>query len=151
MPPLVEDPRAWDRDRDRDRDRERDWDLVVGPLPPPLPLLRPVELSESAEDALPPRPPLSVAVRPLDLDLDLLVVAFCLCLFCRVEVGLEAFRLYRLDVVESGRCWTEDKVGAESCGECDLLLETVLLEASPPSPVGGEELVTGANTMFLLT
>lgn len=142
--------RERERERERERDWDRDWDLVVGLLPLPLPLPV-VELSESAEDALPPLPPLVVSVRPLDLDLDLLVMAFCLCLFCRAAVGLEAFLRYRRDVVVSGRCW-EDKVEAVTT-EGDSDLDVVLLEASPPapSPAGGEELVTGANTTFLLT
>lgn len=149
MPVLEVALRVWDRDRDRDR--ERDWDLVMGPFPPPLPRCPLVELSESAEDALPPRPPRWVSVRPRDLDLDFLVMAFCLflCLSCREVVGLEAFLLYRRDVVVSGR-W-EDKVEATRAGDCGL--DEVLPEASPlaPSPGGGEELVTGANTTFLLT
>lgn len=143
-----------DRERERERDWDRDWDRVVGPLPPPLPLLPSVELMESMEKDLPLRrsPPLVVCVRPREVDLDLLeeVFSLSLCLFFLVEVGLEAFLLYRLGAVVSGR-WSEGKGEAGRVWLGDRDPETVLMEASPPSPEGGEELVTGANTMSLLT
>lgn len=135
----------WERERERERDWDLDWDRVVGPPPPPLPLLPSVELMESEEKDRPlrRRPPLLVCVRPREVDLDLLVEAFSLslslCLFFLVEVGLEAFLVYRLGAVVSGR-WSEGKgeVGRVRVGDRDP--DTVLMEASPPSPEGGEEL-----------
>ena len=140
MPPPAEEA------RERDLDLER----VTGPrlLLSPPPLLLPLEgetedpLEEDRRVSLPPL----LVLRDLDLLFLLLwvpVVSLCpfLCLREVVE-GLDAFLPYRRAVWDGGRSGDTE---VEGSGTAALDAESV------ESPTGGVELVTGVNTVSLLT
>ena len=147
MPTLVGDPRECERERDRD--------LVV--VPPPLlprpPLLEELEVELSREEESPPRLRSRLAVSPLafsllrELDLDLVDRWFfsCRCFgafLLAVVVGLDVFRPYLVGFL--CRCGLEEDVGS------GLGMESVVW-CCCPTPAACEELVTGANTVSLLT
>lgn len=147
MPTLVGDPRECERERDRD--------LVVGPPPllPRPPLLEELEVELSREEESPPRLRSRLAVSPLafsllrELDLDLADRWFfsCRCFgafLLAVVVGLDVFRPYLVGFLCRWRL--EEDVGS------GLGMESVVW-CCCPSPAACEELVTGANTVSLLT
>lgn len=148
MPTLVGDPRECERERDRDR--------VVGPPPllPRPPLLEELEVELSREEVSPPRlrsrlvvSPLAFCLlRELDLDLDDRWFFSCRCFgafLLAVAVGLDVFRPYLVGFLD-GRWGLEEDVGS------DLGMESVV-SCCCPTPAACEELVTGANTVSLLT
>ena len=93
-------------------------------------------------------PPRDDCCLPCDLDLDLLEVS-CLCR--RVErLGLDTLRLYRLlSVLDDGR--SVELVGDGCCAAGCLETESTEVSGTAPSPADDVELVTGANTVSLLT